>query len=119
MAVSGGEEKRRHPRVRFKTQIKISPEGGGKEIELEGDSKDLSLKGVFVRTVDESLAAGTLCDISIYLTGGVDEIRLAMKGSVVRCSKEGMGIVFDSMDVDTYTHLKNVVYYNSVDDSGE
>lgn len=119
MAVSGGDEKRRHPRVNFKTQIKISLEGGGRQIELEGDSKDLSLKGVFVRAGEESLDAGTPCDISIYLTGGIDEIRLAMKGSVVRSNKDGMGIVFDSMDVDTYSHLKNIVYYNSVDDSGE
>ncbi len=40
-----------------------------------------------------------------------------MKGTVIRISENGMGIEFDSMDVDTYSHLKNIVHYNSADDS--
>ncbi len=119
MAVASGDEKRKYPRVGFKTQIRLSIEGDGKEIHLEGDSKDLSLKGVFVRTTKDTLEVGTQCDICVYLTGGIDEIKLPMKGCVVRSNDAGMGIVFDSMDVDTYSHLKNIVYYNSVDNSDE
>lgn len=117
MEVSTGKEKRKHPRVRFKTRIEIVLQGDGKQIELEGDSKDLSLKGVFARAREDIVPPGTPCDIDIFLTGGIDEIKLSIKGTVARSSNEGMGIVFDSMDLDTYSHLKNIVYYNSVDES--
>ncbi len=117
MDVSNGNEKRKHPRVGFATQIKIHLEANGKKISLEGNSRDLSLKGVFINTDIGELPIGTMCNINIYLSGGIDEIVLFIKGSVVRSNNVGTGIVFDSMDVDTYSHLKNIVYYNSIDDS--
>lgn len=116
MTVSNGDEKRKYPRVGFTTQIKVRLEANGKKILLEGNSQDLSLKGVFLSTDTDILPVGTEVSLNIYLSGGIDEIVLFVKGSVARSSDAGMGIAFDSMDVDTYSHLKNIVYYNSVDD---
>ncbi|MBU1196460.1 MAG: PilZ domain-containing protein [Proteobacteria bacterium] len=116
MAVSNGNEKRKHPRVGFTTQIKIELEADGKKILLEGNTRDLSLKGVFLNADIDVLPVGTACNLNVYLSGGIDEIVLNIKGSVARSTDAGMGISFDSMDVDTYSHLKNIVYYNSVDD---
>ncbi|OGR45826.1 MAG: hypothetical protein A3J80_05885, partial [Desulfobacula sp. RIFOXYB2_FULL_45_6] len=110
MTVSSDNEKRRHFRVGFSTKIEILIQADGKEVRLKGDSKDLSLKGIFV-SAEENFAPGTKCMVNVYLTGGIDKIELQMKGTVVRMSDKGMGLIFDSMDVDTYSHLKNIVYY--------
>jgi hypothetical protein len=116
MVVSNYDERRKHSRVGFTTTIQILLEADGKKINIEASSRDLSLKGIFIST-ETKFSAGTKCSIKVYLTGTIDKIELLMKGTVVRASDNGMGIVFDSMDVDTYSHLKNIVYYNSVEDS--
>ena len=116
MAVSNNDEKRKHSRVGFSTTIRIVFEADGEKINIEGSSRDLSLKGVFISTKTK-FPSGTRCSVKVCLTGGMDKIELVMKGTVVRVSDSGMGIGFDSMDVDTYSHLKNIVYYNSIDDS--
>ncbi len=108
-------EKRRHERVGFSTPIRAVLSAGGRQIEVAGDSKDLSLKGVFIVT-DEKLAKGTECAVKIFLTGGVDEIELAMEAEVIRAEDNGMALIFKSMDVDSFTHLKNIVKYNSLKD---
>lgn len=116
MAVSNNDERRKHSRVGFTTEIHIQLEADGRQINLQGSSRDLSLKGIFIRT-KAKFSSGTKCTIKVYLTGGVEKIELLMKGTIVRAGDNGVGIVFDSMDVDTYSHLKNIVYYNSSDDS--
>ncbi|NOX34433.1 MAG: PilZ domain-containing protein [Deltaproteobacteria bacterium] len=116
MAVSNNDERRKHSRVGFTTAIQILLEVNGKEINCKGSSRDLSLKGIFIST-DKKFPSGTKCSIKVCLTGTIDKIELLMKGTVVRITDNGMGIVFDSMDVDTYSHLKNIVHYNSMDDS--
>ncbi len=75
----------------------------------------MSLKGLFIRT-DQRFEMGTDCKVSIFLTGGAEEIKLQIQGSIVRETATGIGVVFESMEVDTYTHLKNIVQYNSVDE---
>ena len=116
MAIANNDERRKYSRVAFTTEILIHLEAEGKIVKVQGNSRDLSLKGLFVSTSD-SFAIGTKCEIRIYLTGGIDKIELQINGRVVRVSENGMGIVFDSMDVDSYSHLKNIVQYNSTDDS--
>jgi hypothetical protein len=118
MAVSKNDERRKHSRVGFTTQIQILLDADGRQIDLQGNSRDLSLKGLFVST-KAKFAGGTKCSITVYLTGGIEKIELLMKGTIARVSDQGLGIVFDSMDVDTYSHLKNIVRYNSsiIDDS--
>ena len=115
MVVSNNDERRKHSRVGFTTAIQILLEADGRQINLQGSSRDLSLKGIFANTEDK-FSCGTKCSVKVYLTGGIDKIELLMNGTVVRVTDNGMGIVFDSMDVDTYSHLKNIVYYNSIDD---
>ncbi len=114
MVISNSDEKRQYSRVSFATDIRIQIESGGKSVQVQGSSKDLSLKGLFVQT-QKTFALDSVCEIIIYLTGGIDEIILKIKGRVARVSQNGMGVIFDSMDVDSYSHLKNIVQYNSVD----
>lgn len=125
MAVLNNDNRRKHSRVGFATEIKIEIKTKDKvtldkvkedKVKLEGSSKNLSLKGIFVST-DKRFARGTLCFVKIYLTGGIEKIELLIEGTIVRQTDAGIGIVFNSMDIDTYSHLKNIVVYNRVDDS--
>ncbi|MDY0219658.1 MAG: PilZ domain-containing protein [Desulfobacterium sp.] len=103
-------ERRRHERVRFSTTIVLT--AAHARIEAKGTSKDLSLNGVFVNT-DIRLEPGTLCDLTIVLTGGGDDVELSMRAKVERELASGLGISFEAMDIDTYSHLKNIMLYNS------
>ncbi len=115
MGDSQDKDRRKHERVGFKTDIKISLILNHQEVKLTANSEDLSLKGVFVNT-DTTFPVGTACYIKIYLSGGVDEIALSIQGTIVRQTRKGVGVEFDSMDVDTYSHLKKIVQYNRIED---
>ena len=115
MAVLNDEERRKYSRVGFATEIEIDLKTKD-QARLEGNSKDLSLKGIFVSTPMQ-FVQGTLCSVKIYLAGGIEKIELLIEGTIVRQTDTGIGILFNSMDVDTYSHLKNIVHYNRVDDS--
>lgn len=110
MEITDNKEKRKHTRVEFSTRIVLM--ASDTEIEATGSSKDLSLKGVFVNT-DKKLDVGTECNVKIFLSGGIGDIELAMTAKVARVVDAGLGLAFEAMDVDSYTHLKNIVLYNS------
>ncbi len=109
-------DRRGQLRVDFSTRIRIVLNIGGEPVELTGSSRDLSRKGIFVKT-DRRFDLGSPCTVSLELTGSIDAINLEIKGTVVRQTETGVGISFDSMDVDTYAHLKNIVMYNQTDDA--
>jgi hypothetical protein len=114
MAVQNNDDRRKQFRVGFAAEISIVLKTRD-PLKLEGSSRDLSLKGIFVRT-DKPFVTGTLCSVKIYLTGGIEKIELPIQGTIVRQTDTGIGIAFNAMDVDTYAHLKNIVNYNRVDD---
>jgi len=105
-------EKRSKPRVYYKTDILLKLDKF--EVRASGNSIDLSLKGIYVKT-DDDIPVGTECVVKISLSGTTENLPLKMRGTVVRKELSGIGISFTSMDIDSYTHLKNVVRYNSAD----
>ncbi|MFK5953438.1 MAG: PilZ domain-containing protein [Desulfobacterium sp.] len=115
MTPSKNDNRRKFDRVEFSTPIKIILDIDGKAVELSGCSKDLSLKGIYIDT-RRRFKPGTACSVKIHLTGSSKEIELIMQASITRETAKGMGISFDSMDVDSYAHLKNIVKYNCMDD---
>lgn len=112
MTDSDGSDRRKGVRVRFDTGVSLTIESGSRVISAAGDIKDISLRGLFVRT-EETLEPDTGCEIRIELSGTEIPIVLEMKGKVVRVSEGGVGIHFDTMDLETFMHLKNVVRYNA------
>ena len=106
------EEKRKKTRVDFKTQVILKTDES--EIEAEANSKDISIKGIFVNT-EKKIPVGTPCDIEILLTGTSTRLALSIKGIITRQDASGLGIVFDSMDIDSHFHLKNIVVQNASD----
>lgn len=102
-------ERRGKVRVGFRTEIVL--EAGSSKIHCRGSACDLSLGGVFVDT-RETIDAGTPCRIDISLSGTSVPVVLHVDGRIVRTGGTGMGIAFESMDLDSYAHLKNIVRYN-------
>jgi len=107
-----GDDKRKRTRVHFETQVVLKT--GVSEIMAGANSSDISMKGMFVST-DEKIPVGTPCDIEIVLSGTTSRLALNIEGVVARLDKGGLGITFNSMDVDSYLHLKNIVMYNAQD----
>jgi hypothetical protein len=103
-------ERRRKTRVNYKTDIRIKLDAF--EVRAKGSSRDLSLNGIFVQA-DEDIPIGTECMVEIRLSGTTETLPLKMQGTIVRKEPTGIGISFNSIDIDSYTHLKNLVRYNS------
>ena len=106
------EEKRKKTRVHFTTQVTLKTDKS--KIEAEANSKDVSVKGIFVNT-KKKIPVGTPCDIEILLTGTSTKLALSIKGIITRQDASGLGIAFDSMDIDSHFHLRNIVMYNASD----
>ncbi|HUV50405.1 MAG TPA: PilZ domain-containing protein [Anaerolineae bacterium] len=106
------DDKRKRTRVHFKTQVVLKTDIS--KIKTDAKSSDISMKGMFIST-DEKIPAGTPCDIEIVLSGTTSKLALNIEGVIARQDKEGIGITFNSMDVDSYFHLKNIVMYNASD----
>jgi len=101
--------RRKNSRVTFRTTISLSFAGARYE---QCETQDLSLKGVFVKGV-HGHALGDRCDAVLCLTGSTSNLCLQMKGEVVRVTPAGVGLRFVEIDLDSFYHLKNILYYNS------
>ena len=84
------------------------------ERQFQGTVENLSMTGMFLIT-SEQLAMGEAVDITIVLSGNIPDITVDFKGVVTRNSEDGVGFTFNTMDLDSYTHLKNIITYNSDD----
>ncbi len=106
------DEKRKKTRVHFETQVVLKTDVS--EITVGANSSDISMKGMFINT-DKKIPVETPCNIEIVLSGTTSKLALNIKGVIARQDKNGLGIIFDSMDVDSFLHLKNIVTYNASD----
>ncbi len=105
-------ERRRHERVPFSTRVRI--QSGEERFESNAELRDISLKGLFVRT-PVRLAIDSPCKVEIELSGTSSELRIRVTARVIRHGKDGMGIRFDALDIDSYLHLKNLLVHNATD----
>ena len=105
-------EKRKNIRIDFKTRVVLKCEG--QTILSDADSRDISLKGMFIKT-DQALEIGTPCDLELILSGASTNLSIAIKGKITRQGDGGIGVSFDGIDLDSYWHLKNLLLYNAPD----
>lgn len=78
------------------------------------ETENLSTKGVLVLGITDR-SEGDTCNIALHLAGTSTDITLTMEGEAVRTEEEGLGIHFTEIDLDSYTHLRNIIYYNADD----
>ncbi|MDY0131557.1 MAG: PilZ domain-containing protein [Desulforegulaceae bacterium] len=108
------QDRRQGKRVTFNTEIYLKTPS--QIFRLEGSSKDISQKGVFIYT-DNEIPLDTICEIKIILSGSSPPVVLDIIGTVARKTSEGIGLEFKEMDLDSYTHLKNIVKFNTKEDN--
>ena len=78
-------------------------------------AENLSMNGMFIKT-SEQMQMDEAVDIAMVLTGSEPQISIYFTGKVCRITDEGIGFIFEKIDLDSYTHLKNIIAYN-IDDS--
>ena len=103
--------RRENTRVEFKTTIDLDFYG---TTFTDCETSDLSLHGVFVSGV-EGKSVGDKCNLTLHLAGATSDTILRIKGEVVRIEENGIGLKFFEIDLDSFYHLKNILYYNSGD----
>ena len=107
----GNNEKRKNTRVTFQTSADL------KFIDTsysKCETENLSVKGVSVLGITGH-QVGEKCELNLALSGSTSELRLEMKGEIVRVEENGVALHFTEIDLDSFYHLKNIVYYNSED----
>ena len=101
---------RKFSRVNFVVNATIK----AAESRFQGSVENLSMKGMFLKT-GERLEIGEPVEITILLTGTDPELTISFSGRVCRATDDGLGFTFEKIDLDSYTHLKNIIAYNMFD----
>ena len=101
---------RKFSRVRFSVSATIKTAGR----QFRGNVENLSMNGMFLNTL-ERLAVGEPVEITILLAGSDPEISVCFNGRVCRATGDGLGFAFEKIELDSYTHLKNIISYNLKD----
>jgi len=72
---------------------------------------DLSLKGALLNTAAPlDIPAGTECALELVLDDGLSVVR--MEGQVAHCESSRFGLVCQSIDIDSITHLRRLLELN-------
>lgn len=79
-----------------------------------GNVENLSMNGMLLVT-EERLPEGEPAEITIVLSGTSPELFVGFSGRVSREAQNGIAFSFEKIDLDSYTHLKNIIAYNSED----
>lgn len=103
------DNRRKNSRVPFQATISLV---FGHKAHKECETRDLSLKGIFVVGVTGH-EVGEKCDAALHLVGASSDLSLSMKGEIVRINDDGVALHFLEIDLDSFYHLKNILYYNS------
>ncbi len=102
-----------HPREFSRVPIRMRAELiVGRQVIVCNETRDISARGAFVRTKTR-LPVGTECEIHLELGAPPTILRVHTVGRIVRSDQDGLGLRFDSMDVESFQHLRNLVLYNS------
>ncbi|MGV8075401.1 MAG: PilZ domain-containing protein [Syntrophobacteraceae bacterium] len=104
-------QKRKFSRVEFKAEAIVESKGH----QIRGMVENLSLKGMLLITTERP-SVNEEVDINIFLTATTSELTVRLRGVVVRHQENGIAVNFDSMDLDSFIHLRNIVSYNLGDD---
>jgi len=103
-------DKRKYSRVVFETTAKIKKD----DQSIKGTVENLSLKGAYIKTDSlENINSEDVLKLNIELTGSSSNLNLKLDAKVKRKSEDGFGVEFISIDLDSFTHLKNIIAYNS------
>jgi hypothetical protein len=104
---------RKFSRVNFRVDATVKTA----DRRFHGEVENLSMSGMFMVT-GEQFQMGDVADILITLSSTHPAINVSITGRVSRIVENGIGFSFEKTDLDSYTHLKNIVSYN-IDDADQ
>jgi c-di-GMP-binding flagellar brake protein YcgR len=105
-------ERRKNVRVPFRAAVTIRPLAEDSKPIRSYQTRDLSLKGLYFLS-ERTLPCGTRCEVELRLSG--PDVLICAFGEVVRSDENGIGISFSEMDIDSFSHLRSLLYYNTGD----
>ena len=100
-------DKRTEKRINFNVTGTVEYNGSS----CSGDIENLSMKGMYLKAPGP-LPSGSEVKIKIHLSGASSDLIININGRVARSDNKGMGLTFDRIDLDSYTHLRNIITYN-------
>ena len=104
------DERRQFTRVHFHVLAEINHQG---EI-ITGQVIDLSLKGLFVYTTS-TLEVGEAVSVKIRLPLTNPPLEFHLRAEVMRNTSDGIGFKIVESDVQSFTHLRNIVAMQAKD----
>jgi hypothetical protein len=99
-------DKRNKTRVEFRSEATVSHDN----TRITGSISNLSLKGLFLFT-DAKLPLNTPVDVSISLSGSTTNLTINISGTIIRIEKDGFAVEFMEMELDSFIHLRNIIFY--------
>ena len=99
--------------TRVMTQISATIEAEGRP-PLTCTVDNVSLNGVLLSKGD-GLSQGLRCTVRLILAGIEPPVQIAAQGTVIRASRDACAIEFNSIDGDSYEHLRRLVLENAPD----
>lgn len=104
-------EKRRFQRIPFRRQLAFKCTKGTHF----GELKDLSLGGAYIENPTIYPYVRETVEVAFYLDNASNVV-IYIKGEVLRVEEgRGFAVKFVEIDPKSFTHLKNIIYYNSPD----
>lgn len=100
-------EKRTDTRIHFDVKGTVEHDTGI----YTGDIENLSMKGMFLKTAG-NIPVGSDVKVKIHLSGASSDLVVNINGRVSRGGGSGIAVIFNRIDLDSYTHLRNIITYN-------
>lgn len=105
------DNKRRFSRVTAQFDVTLR---AGEGTPVTGTLRDIAVQGAFV-ICEPVLALGTPVEVSIVLHGGIDDVQVRARATVVRHEDGGLGVHFTEVDLESVEHLRNIITFNAED----
>jgi len=104
----------KHPREFTRCKTAIEVEIAAADRRVTGETRDVSLSGLYFYG-ERSLPAGTPCRVTLFVGGRESGARIDASGRIARVDAHGLAVSFDTVDLDGYQHLRQLVLLNSPD----
>ena len=104
------DEKRKFTRVPFRIYAEMQYE----ESTICGKVTDLSLKGLFVQT-SVRVDIGADLDVMLRLPSTIPPLEFRFRAVVVRLAEDGIGLEIVESELQSFTHLRNIVALHVAD----
>jgi hypothetical protein len=106
------QDRREFIRVPFKAEVSVRT---ADRTLWANSTLDISLNGIRIASSEQPLPEGTACEIEIVLADADPAVIIEARGTVVRPEAGILAIRLTELDIESYTHLRQLILNNAVD----